>query len=139
MVVLVLAAMIFTPQAPASLAPDAPLKNKSWAEARIRPRVREYAVTFTAYNAVPNQTDSDPSTSACGPTLPNQVAVSPDLSRALPCGSAVWVTLPDGRRYRSVVNDATNARYTRRVDLLMASYNDAMRFGVRAGSVAVHD
>jgi hypothetical protein len=54
------------------------------------PPVRIPLGRVTYYHAVPEQTDADPETSACGPTMPRQIAVSRDLFRTvLPCGTLV--------------------------------------------------
>ena len=96
-------------------------------------------VRVTGYNAVPEQTDSDPFTTASGAFSNPEVvaAVSRDIKAKLPFGTVVKITAPDGATgkycgwdlvehlvgYR-VVADTMNARHSERVDILFAE--DAM-------------
>ncbi len=91
-----------------------------------------YLVTLTAYNAVPEQTDSDPFETASGAySNPEVVAArSGNLAQALPFGTIIEI---DGQAkgenscgfgvvapligYR-VIADTMNARYTDRIDVL---------------------
>ena len=93
-----------------------------------------YAVTLTAYNAVPGQTDDTPFETASGAySNPEIVAArSQDLGKELPFGTIIELdgsTVSSGgtcgfgvveRRigYR-VIADTMNARYTKRVDVLL--------------------
>jgi len=71
------------------------------------------------YNAVPEQTDDDPDTSACGPNLPNQVAVSRDLFRVeLFCGDVLDVWVAGEYEGRFVVWDTTHMRFRNTLDIL---------------------
>jgi hypothetical protein len=71
------------------------------------------------YNAVPEQTDDDPFTSACGPNLPNQVAVSRDLFRKeLHCGDVLDVWVGGEYHGRFVVWDTTHLRFRGTLDIL---------------------
>lgn len=98
-----------------------------------------YAVTLTAYNAVPSQTDSNPFETASGAySNPEVVAArSQDLGDELPFGTIIEIDGSDissentcgydvvARRigYR-VIADTMNARYTKRVDLLFNTKAD---------------
>lgn len=91
-----------------------------------------YTVSMTGYNAVPAQTDADPSTTASGaPSNPEVVAArSRDLADALPFGTVIAVetasttskgcgasVVGDKVGYR-VIADSMNARMHNRVDVL---------------------
>jgi len=91
-----------------------------------------YAVTLTAYNAVPGQTDSDPLVTASGAfSNPEVVAArSHDLADELPFGTIIEIIGPSSEDgscgynivapiigYR-VIADTMNMRYTDRVDIL---------------------
>jgi 3D (Asp-Asp-Asp) domain-containing protein len=93
---------------------------------------RTVLVSITGYNAVPEQTDSDPYTTAWGIHSNPEIvaAVSQDLRRAMPFGTVVILEAenPTGRHcgydkvkhligYR-VVADTMNARHTDRMDIL---------------------
>lgn len=90
-----------------------------------------YQVTLTAYNAVPSQTDSDPSVTASGAhSNPHIIAArSQDLADELPFGTVVMLTRvaddsPSCRfhdveefiGYR-VIADTMNARFENRMDV----------------------
>ena len=69
--------------------------NKSAAPAQASaPTLPKYPVTLTAYNAVPEQTDSDPYTTASGAySDPDVVAArSADLADELPFGTVIAVS-----------------------------------------------
>ncbi|MEK7602304.1 MAG: hypothetical protein AAB472_02365 [Patescibacteria group bacterium] len=90
-----------------------------------------YTVKLTAYNAVPEQTDSDPSTTASGLASNSEViaARSHDLADALPFGTVIAIYGPGTDTpscnynkvshligYR-VIADTTASRFTKRVDV----------------------
>jgi 3D (Asp-Asp-Asp) domain-containing protein len=82
-------------------------------------RLTLHRVTY--YHAVPEQTDDDPFTSACGPNRPNQIAVSRDVFRTvLPCGTRVRLDL-DGVGYAGefIVWDTMARRFTSAADILV--------------------
>ncbi|HWH07361.1 MAG TPA: hypothetical protein VNU47_02475 [Candidatus Paceibacterota bacterium] len=94
-----------------------------------------YSVKLTAYNAVPSQTDGDPSITASGAySNPEVVAArSRDLAASLPFGTVVAIerTAADTPRcnfstvehligYR-VIADSMNARIVNHVDVLFAA------------------
>lgn len=99
------------------------------AEAPSFPR---YAVTLTAYNAVPEQTDTNPLETASGAfSNPEIVAArSQDLADELPFGTIIEIVGPSMLNnscgysivapivgYR-IIADTMNARYTNRIDIL---------------------
>lgn len=95
-----------------------------------------YAVTLTAYNAVPEQTDSNPFETASGAySNPEVVAArSQDLAGKLPFGTIIELDGSDVSSegtcgfdvvahrigYR-VIEDTMNARYTNRIDVLFGT------------------
>lgn len=110
------------------------------------PTVPSIAVTLTAYNAVPEQTDSDPFTTASGAySNPEVVAArSRDLAEELPFGTVIEIvgvaeSNPScGYRvvapligYR-IIADTMNARYTDRIDILFSTEDN---FLLPGGSV----
>ena len=96
------------------------------------PELPNYAVTLTAYNAVPEQTDGDPFITASGSYSNSEVvaARSRDLADELPFGTIIEISGPTAPNnncgysivapivgYR-VIADSMNARYTSRIDIL---------------------
>ena len=92
-----------------------------------------YSVTLTAYNAVPAQTDSSPLETASGAySNPEVIAArSQDLGDELPFGTIIEVDGSNASNdscgydvvhsvigYR-VIEDTMNARFTKRVDILL--------------------
>lgn len=82
-------------------------------------------VHATVYNAVPEQTNSDPGHTAfmfeldlSDPYKHRIIAVSRDLLTQYPAGTKVFV---EGTSYDGIytVNDKMNKRYTNRIDLLI--------------------
>lgn len=98
------------------------------------PTLPNYAVTLTAYNAVPEQTDSDPFMTASGAYSNHEIvaARSRDLADELPFGTIIKVTGPSAPGntcgYRTVapligyrvIADTMNARYSDRIDILFS-------------------
>ena len=99
------------------------------------PTLPNYAVTLTAYNAVPEQTDGDPFVTASGAySNPEIVAArSQDLAHELPFGTIIAIDGPATRDgncgyhvvapivgYR-VIADTMNARYSKRIDILFST------------------
>ena len=91
-----------------------------------------HAVTLTAYNAVPEQTDDDPLVTASGAySNPEVIAArSRDLAGKLPFGTIIEIDGTNAAKkncgydivapiigYR-VIADTMNARYTDRIDIL---------------------
>ncbi|HVW82644.1 MAG TPA: hypothetical protein VHC68_01740 [Candidatus Paceibacterota bacterium] len=95
-----------------------------------------FSATLTAYNAVPAQTDGDPSVTASGgPATPGVVAArSQDLAAELPFGTVIelmpaatstacgYGAVASQIGYR-VVTDTMNARYSDRVDILFDTHD----------------
>lgn len=94
-----------------------------------------YLRRLTAYNALPDQTNSDPDIAACGPNRPNQIALSQDLfflkKGRNRCGEHIDIILHSGRVIHGVVWDTMNSRYHMAADILMGSVQRAMDFGVK--------
>jgi len=125
--------------------------------ARSQP-LEEFSVTATlmvratAYNSLPEQTDSDPFTTARG-TLARWgvIAVSRDLlAGALPYGTLVRIRDLGGSAGRSVsgdhdhllegifvVEDTMHPRKRNQIDLWFESHRDALRWGVREVRVEI--
>lgn len=99
-------------------------------QVELRPVVHSY------YQAVPGQTDSDPGTSACGPTLApwQQIAVHRNLRSIYPCGTMVLSYNNQFGFNVFVVNDVT-ARHIdlERWDVLVGVDEDAIRYGLDEG------
>ncbi len=95
----------------------------------------DYQVKLTAYNAVPSQTDADPSVTASGISSNSEVvaARSLDLADELPYGTVVKITREGtdtpGCNFHKVesligyrvIADSMNARWTNRVDVELDS------------------
>jgi len=100
-----------------------------------------YLHRVTAYNAVPWQTSSNPEISACGPTRPDQIALSQDLffrkDGGNRCGERVEIVLSSGKVIHGVVWDTMNARYKMAADILMDSVNQALQFGVKEAELRI--
>ncbi len=94
-----------------------------------------YLHRVTAYNAVAWQTSRDPEMSACGPTRPDQVALSQDLffrrNGTNRCGEKVDILLSSGQVVHGVVWDVMNPRYHMAADILMNTLQQAVDFGVQ--------
>ena len=96
------------------------------------PAVREMQVTATAFNSLPEQTDSQPTLTASGERLRpgmRAIAVSRDLEQAgLTSGTRVEI---DGHG-EWVVLDRMAPRWRRKIDLYMGNDEEAARsFGKR--------
>lgn len=94
-----------------------------------------YLRRVTAYNALPSQTNGNPGMSACGPTRPGQIALSPDLflrrNGSNRCGEKIDIILPSGTIIHGVVWDTMSPRFHMAADILMGSVQQALDFGVR--------
>lgn len=118
-----------TPQSTASAQPEEPSSRKV-ATAKVV-STYAYQVKLTAYNAVPSQTDGDPSTTASGVASNSEViaARSQDLAKELPFGTVVLITREGkdtpGCNFHTVepyigyrvIADTMNARWENRVDV----------------------
>jgi len=83
------------------------------------------SVVATAYNSLENQTDSTPWITASGYKCKEGVIAC----NFLPFGTKVWIKGHGSKPY--IVRDRMNRRYTKRVDIWMRSYKDAIKFGKR--------
>ena len=102
-----------------------------------------YSVLMTGYNAVPEQTDSDPFTTASGAySNPEIIAArSVDLKETLPFGTVIEIAFPEGDSrapcglssvshlvgYR-VIADSMHSRKRNQVDILFDN-DDSIRVG----------
>jgi 3D (Asp-Asp-Asp) domain-containing protein len=115
----------------------------AYANAPAAPALPSHAVTLTAYNAVPEQTDNDPFVTASGAySNPEVVAArSRDLADELPFGTIIEIVGPSVRNnscgyhivapiigYR-VIADTMNARYTDRIDILFSTKSNYLMSG----------
>lgn len=89
--------------------------------------------TVTAYNSVPEQTDSTPWITATGDRVKYGIAaVSPDLEeRGWKMYSIIYV---DGLGFFQIT-DRTNPRLSTTVDIWMHNYNDALQLGKKKRKV----
>jgi 3D (Asp-Asp-Asp) domain-containing protein len=121
--------------------------NATTVEAPVAPPVPSgpaFEVAMTAYNAVPEQTDGDPTVTASGAfSNPEVVAArSRDLKEELPFGTIIEIEGPTSKQngcgydvvspimgYR-VIADTMHQRFTKRVDVLFdTDANYIMRNG----------
>lgn len=86
---------------------------------------REYELTVTAYTASEDETDSTPNQTSLmvKPVVGRTIAVSRDLRKFY--GAKVWI---EGFGVR-VVEDTMNKRYSKRVDILVGSKEQARKIG----------
>ncbi|PTA66988.1 3D domain-containing protein [Deinococcus arcticus] len=101
-------------------------------------RGRSVVARSTAYNSLPNQTDSTPFITATGTrTRPGVVALSRDLLRIFPYGTRVIIEDLSGRYTNMlrgrvfVVEDTMAARKTNSVDIWMPTRTEALNWGAR--------
>jgi len=113
-----------------------------WAAASQTPPAPAYVVTMTGYNAVPEQTKPDPSTTASGAYSNPDIVVarSVDLADELPFGTVIAVdnasttadcgysSVQDHIGLR-VVADAMNARMRNKIDVLFANDDVVLQAG----------
>lgn len=95
-------------------------------------------VTFSYYQAVPEQTDSDPNMSACGATMApwEQIAIHRNLRGQYPCGTIVVGYNPLVGFKMLVVNDITAAHISpNRWDVLVGNDEPALEYGLTQGWV----
>lgn len=90
-------------------------------------------VSATAYNSLPEQTDSTPFITASGTHVRHGVLAA----NFLPIGTKVKIPALYGDQV-FVVEDRMNPRYTQRVDIWMESYDDARQFGVRTIEIEIY-
>ena len=87
---------------------------------------RVVTVSMTAYNSLPEQTDSNPFETAMGTTTRHGIVAA----NFVPLGTYIKIPELYGDEI-FVVEDRMNARYTNRVDIWMEEYSDARKFGVK--------
>lgn len=94
-------------------------------------------VTMTAYNALPEQTDGDPCTTADGSKIcdPN-TEYSVVAANFLPFGTQVMIPDYFGDRVFTV-HDRTARKYGDRMDVLMPTKKEALQFGKRQLRIVV--
>ena len=100
----------------------------------------------SAYNAVPRQTDDDPSTASCGTTIPGTVALSRDLffdsdGHKFRCGQVVSILTDRGELFSNLtVWDTTHSRFSLTADILWPNNNEgeAYEFGITGGWLIIH-
>lgn len=102
--------------------------------AATRSKARSMVLKATAYNSIPNQTDSTPTITATGTrTRVGVVAMSRDMLRVFPYGTRVKIEDLSGRYNFSgrvfVVEDTMHPRKTNQVDIWMPTYREAINFG----------
>jgi 3D (Asp-Asp-Asp) domain-containing protein len=93
-------------------------------------------VTLTAYNSLPNQTDSDPCTTANGFNLCDSKTNNTIAANFLPFGSKVMIPDLFGDKV-FVVRDRMNRRFSNRVDVWMNGHQEALNFGVQHASIVI--
>ena len=101
--------------------------NKMYFRANIAPCYTEISTlghrVITAYNPVPEQTDSTPCISASGMNI-CETSKNIAATNELPFGTLLVI---NGKVWE--VQDRTNERYTNRIDLLMYNYQEAKNWG----------
>jgi len=105
---------------------------------KIRVLTNGKPVVFTAYNALPWQTDDDPTITASGSEVyEGSVALSRDMIKSfnpaadVAWGDTVWTIIP------FVVEDTMHKRMRRRVDVFMDDLGTARAFGLRRGKISL--
>lgn len=101
-------------------------------------------VTLTAYNSLPNQTDSTPHVTASGTrTRPGVIAVSRDLLPTFPYGTRARILDHNcGTRIPNpylVVEDTMHRRKRQQVDVWMPNYSQAIQWGRCKGTVKFYE
>jgi len=120
------------------------LQTKSPQESTNVPAPETYTVIMTGYNAVPEQTDGDPNTTASGAfSNPEIIAArSMDLADELPYGTVIAVTAATttpncGYDYVSekiglrVIGDSMAARMRNKIDILLGTKPIPAQEGLR--------
>jgi len=94
------------------------------------------SLTITAYNSEPGQTDNSPCVTANGFNLCEHGIEDTVAANFLPFGAKVRIPDLYGSRIFTV-RDRMNARYQNRMDIWMASKDDAIQFGVKKARIEV--
>lgn len=90
-------------------------------------------VPATAYNSVPEQTDSTPFITASGTT----VHFGTIAANFLPIGTMIKIPDYFGDKI-FIVEDRMNPRYDKRIDIWMEEIADAKQFGVRTVKIEIY-
>jgi 3D (Asp-Asp-Asp) domain-containing protein len=120
------------------------------ADSQLLANAPTYSVVMTGYNAVPAQTDSDPTTTASGAySNPEIVAArSRDLADALPFGTVIAIEPADATSTNCgahlvgeqigfrVVADSMNERMRNKIDVLFGT-NDTVTVGGKDTNAAI--
>ena len=94
----------------------------------VNPIVYDQKATFTAYNAVPEQTDSTPCITASGYNICDQET----LPKIVASNKYKFGTILDIEGFgRYTVEDRTATKYKDRIDMLFETYEGAINFGKR--------
>ncbi len=117
---------------------NTPATHTTKSEEKKKPNKMIYLKRVSFYQAQVSQTNSDPSTSACGKTKKpwTQIAVSRDLFNKLSCGKEVILHLPD-KKIKAVVWDKMNRRYSNSADVLVGNNEPAYMYGVKKGILEI--
>lgn len=91
-------------------------------------------VPSTAYNSLPNQTDSTPFITASGTHVRHGVLAA----NFLPIGTRVKIPELYGDQV-FIVEDRMNPRYHKKVDIWMEDYHDAIAYGVKNIKIEVYN
>jgi len=97
-------------------------------------------VEITAYNPLPNQTDSTPFITASLQRVKNGiVALSRDLEEEydLQFGDRIYLILDGEMIGPFEFQDRMNRRWKRRVDIFMWDKKDALKFGRKKGGLVI--
>lgn len=111
------------------------LKIKVTSQQKIINEISKVIVKATAYNAVPDQTDSDPNITAClvKPTI-GSVAVSQDLYfKGWTCGKRIHIK----ELGIFIIKDVMHYRKTNQIDILIETKKQALNFEVKRNLKAV--
>ena len=117
--------------APAGVAPYADAVQRQAASAVSAPKVvRRFKVVVTAYNSVPEQTDSTPCITANGYDLCAADAENVVAANFLRFGTKVRLPEYSAEKIYTV-QDRMHPRFARRLDLWKRSTDDAKTFGAQ--------
>jgi 3D (Asp-Asp-Asp) domain-containing protein len=100
--------------------------------------LRTKTVTITAYNALPEQTDSTPCITADGTDICKNKNIKVVAANWLPFGTKVRIPEYFGDTVFEV-HDRMNPKYNNRLDVLMESVPEAKRFGRRTLQIEILD
>jgi len=96
------------------------------------------------YNLVPQQTDSTPDIASCGPIKKVKetiIAISQDLffdknRRKYLCGKKAKI-ISDLGIFEGVIYDTMNARYKRSADIVVDTYDEAIKLGISKNAILI--